>query len=197
MQETEIVPGPRDLVIHFSPIPPPLARDMRTLERPPGSGPHEADPKAIGGSAIRVMREIESALADHLGFDDGLSALGFSEETNSLTGAPALILRRLKRDGCYSAPLAEMVSPTGRAADGGVEQFDQVRALAYRFGLRLWIHRTESGSHVVYVPFAVCRPPDDATRMFYLVRLLVTPFEVEQWRSPLLEEGTGRPLGKS
>ena len=193
MQKSETVLGPRDVVIHFNPIPLALARDMRTLERPPAGRPHEADPKDIGQRAMRVIREIESALADNLGRDDGISALGFSEETNSISGAPALILRRLKRDGCYSAPLAEMVSATGRVADGGVEQFDELRALAYQYGLRLWIHRTESGSHVGYVPFAVCRERDDAPRMFYLARLLVTPFEIDQWRNRFLESGSGRP----
>ena len=117
--------------------------------------------KNIGQHAMRAIREIKIALADNLGRDDGFSALGFSEETNSISGAPALILRRLKRDGCYSAPLAEMVSATGRMADGGMEQFDELRALAYQYGLRLWIHRTESGSRVGYVPFAVCRESDD------------------------------------
>src|SRR5262245_5841560 len=124
MQKSETVQGSRDVVIQFAPIPAALARDMRTLERLPAEGPEDADPRKIGQSAMRVLREIDAALADHLGREDSLSALGFSEETNSISGAPALILRRLQRDGRYSAPLAEMVSPTGRVADGGVEQFD-------------------------------------------------------------------------
>ena len=193
MQKSETVPGPRDVVIHFDPIPLALARDMRTLEFPPAGKPEDADPQNIGQHAMRAIREIEIALADNLGRDDGFSALAFSEETNSISGAPALILRRLQRDGRYSAPLAEMVSATGRMADGGMEQFDELRALAYQFGLRLWIHLTESGSRVGYVPFAVCRESDEAPRMFYLARLLVTPFEIDQWRNRFLESGSGSP----
>ncbi len=192
MHKSEARPAWRDVVIHFDPIPPALACDMRTFARPAGNGP-DADPRDIGQCAMRVIRELEDALADSLGRDDGVSALGVVEEANSISGAPALILRRLRRDGSYSAPLAEMVSPTGRMDQDNCDRFDGLRAFADHFGLRLWIHRTVSGTRVDYIPFAICRESDDAPRMVYLARLLVTPYEIGQWRNPFLESGCARP----
>ncbi len=192
MQKSETVLGPRDVVIHFDPIPPALARDMRTLARPADSGP-DADPSKIGQRAMRVIRQIEDALSDTLGRDDGISALGVYEQINAVSGAPALTLRRLRRDGSYSSALAEMVSPTGRLDQDNCDRFDGFRAYAQHFGLRLWIHRTESGTRVDYVPFAICRESDDAPRMIYLARLLVTPYEIGQWRDPFLEAGCAPP----
>ena len=191
MQKSEARPIGRDVVIQFQPIPSALAQDMRTLDRPPIGTPHEADPSAIGQIALLRLREIETALADRHGRDDGTSALGVSEETNSITRASGLVLRRLRPDGLYTAPLAELVSPTGRLDDDGIEVFDRFRGLAHHWGLRLWIHRTEKGSDVGYVPFIVARESDDAPRMFYLARLFATPYEVDQWRNPLVDGGGG------
>jgi hypothetical protein len=165
---------------------------MRTLVRPAGNRP-DVDPREIGQSAMRVIRELEDALSDTLGRDDGISALGVSEQINSISGATALILRRLRRDGSYSVPLAEMVSPTGRLDQDNCDRFDGFRAYAHRFGLRLWIHRIVSGTRVDYIPFAICRESDDAPRMIYLARLLATPYETGQWRDRFLEARCGPP----
>jgi hypothetical protein len=193
MLDTDGFLKPGEFIVHFDPIPSALARDTRTLSRPPHGAPREVDGRDIGRLALGVVDEIADAVADDMGRDDGISALGVTEETNTITGAPALILRRLRRDGCYSAPLGELVSPTGRLDDDNRERFDAFRALADHDGLRAWIHRAEVGREVHYLPFAVSRQRGEASRMVYLARLLVTPFEVSQWRNSFLEVGCARP----
>jgi hypothetical protein len=43
MQKSEVRTGARDVVIQFHPVPPALARDMRTIARPSAGVPDEAD----------------------------------------------------------------------------------------------------------------------------------------------------------
>src|SRR5262245_23924787 len=95
-----------DLIVDPEPISPRLARHMRTLECPPPGDPDRAlDAVDFARRAESVLDEIVEALCDDLGLDGDVTALGVSEDRNTITGARALILRRLMRRGRYSAPL--------------------------------------------------------------------------------------------
>ena len=183
-----------DLVDDVRPIPPAVAKDMRTLECPPtGRIDGTLDVDAFVERAFEVLEEIEDALYDELDDDFEVTALGVSEERNTVTGARGLILRRLMRRGRYSAPLAEIFSDTGRLDLHGKQRFHLFRDNAYRYGLGLWIHEAVVGERLVHTAFAIAREREDSPKFWYLARLLVAPFEVDQWRSAFLEVGCGRP----
>ena len=170
-----------DIIIGFQPIPPALEKVMRTVDRQP-----EADSLDVGAytkRAARVIAEIRAALDDHEGFEDGQSALGIAEERNTVSGARGLILHRFLRSGRYSGPLGEILSESGRLDPAGIELFDQ-------FGLKLFIHQAENGGRPDYRAFAVTSENQSSTTFWFLARLLVTPFEAEQWK-PIPDENTG------
>ena len=177
-----------DIIIGFQPIPPALEKVMRTVDRQP-----EADSLDVGAytkRAARVIAEIRAALDDHEGFEDGQSALGIAEERNTVSGARGLILHRFLRSGRYSGPLGEILSESGRLDPAGIELFDRFRYAAYQFGLKLFIHQAENGGRPVYRAFAVTSENQSSTTFWFLARLLVRPFEVEQWK-PIPDEDTG------
>ncbi len=183
-----------DLVDDVRPIPSGVAKDMRTLECPPaGTTDRTLDAAAFVERAIEVLEEIEDALYDDLDDDGEVTALGVSAERNTVTGASGLILRRLMRRGRYSAPLAEIFSDTGRLDFHGKQRFCAFRNNAYRYGLGLWIHQAVVGERLIHAAFAIAREDENSEKFWYLARLLVEPFEIDQWRSPFLETGCGRP----
>ena len=79
-----------------------------------------------------MLAEIETALSEDIGVGPGITALAFFEEQNLVTGATALILRRLIGRERYSAPLAELPSVSGRQDQQGIDQFDATRDIALR-----------------------------------------------------------------
>ena len=180
-----------DIIVGFQPIPPALEKIMRTVDRLPKESPAEApEITEYTGRAARVLAEIRAALDDHEGFDAGQSALGVCEERNSVTGAHALTLRRLLRNGQYSAPLGETFTESGRLDPAGIENFDRFRYAADRFGLKLFIHQSDDGGRAVYRAFVVASENQSSTTFWFLARLLVIPFEVGQW-SPIHADGPG------
>jgi len=187
-------PSSRDVVFDFRPIPPAVAKDMHTLECPPADATSAAlDVSVYSQRATKVLREIEAALHDDMGLGGGITALGVCEDRNTVTGAHGLILRRLWRNGSYSAPLGEIFSESGRLDPGGEQRFDAFRYEAYRYGLNLWIHEAAAGERLVHTAFAIKSEADDSKKFWYLARLLVTPFEIDQWRSKFLETACGQP----
>ena len=174
-----------DVIIGFRPIPPALEKIMRTVAADRDTA-ESLDVAEYARRAARVLAEIRAALDDHEGFEGSLSSLGVSEDLNTVTGAHGLILRRRLRDGRYSAQLGEIFSDTGRLDDEGIERFDRFRYDAYRHGLKLWIHQSAAGEGVVHNAFAVASEAGNSTTFWFLARLLVTPFELEQWR-PILD----------
>lgn len=181
-----------EVAIDFRPIPSGIAKLMRTREFPPaGRTDGTLDVATLGKRATRVLAEIKDALHDPLDAGGGLTALGVCEERNALTGAEGLILRRLMRQGSYSAPLAEMLSESGRLDLRGKQRFDAFRSDAYRYGLGLWIHPAVVGER--HTAFAIAREGADSKKLWYLARLLVAPFEIGQWHSPFLETGGDGP----
>ena len=182
------------LTIDFRPIPPNVAAHMRTLECPPASeAVAPVNVAAFARRATEIIKEIEEAHCDDLGLEDGTTALGVGEGRNTVTGAHGLILRRLMRRGRYSRPLGEIFSPTGLLDDLGKNNFDTFREFTYRHGLELWIHEVQSRERRGYIAFAIFRETEKSTRFCYCARLLVTPFEVAQWRNGFLEAGCARP----
>ena len=169
-----------DIIIGFRPIPPALEKVMRTVDRPP-----ETDSFDVGEytrRAARVIAEIRAALEDHEGFEGSLSALAVAEAHNAVTGARGLLLLRRLRTGQYSLPLGEIFSESGRLEPDGIERFDRFRYDAYTHGLKLWIHQLDIGGRVVHRAFAVASESKDSTTFWFLARLLVRPYEVEQWK---------------
>jgi hypothetical protein len=149
-------PSGREVVFDFRPIPPAVAKDMHTLECPPAGAASEAlDVPAYARRATKVLGEIQDAVHDDMGVDGGVTALGVSEERNTVTGAHGLILRRLMRNGSYSAPLGEIFSDSGRLDLGGRPRFDSFRYDAYRYGLELWIHQAIAGEQLIRTAFAI------------------------------------------
>lgn len=187
-------PPGADVVIDFRSIPSGVAKDMHTLEWPPaGMTDRTLEVAAFAKRATSVLEEIEDALYDDLDDDGDVTALGVSEDRNTVTGARGLILRRLMHRGRYSGPLAELFSDTGRLDFQGKQRFHAFRNNAYRYGLNLWIHQTVVGERLIHTAFAIAREGENSQKFWYLARLLVVPFEVDQWRSPFLETGCGRP----
>jgi len=176
------------------PIPPGVAVHMRTLECPP-AGEADADVgiAVFAGRADAVLDEIVDGLCDDLGVDGDVTALGVSAGRNSVTGARGLILRRLLRRGRYSAPLAEIFSEKGLLDLNGKQRFCAFRADAYRHGLDLWIHEVRAGGRRGWMAFAIIPEKRESDRFRYAARLLVTPFEIGQWRDEFLEAGCDRP----
>ena len=97
------------------------------------------------------------------------------------------------RRGRYSAPLTEIFSDTGRLDLHGKQRFHAFRNNAYRYGLDLWIHQAVVGERLIHTAFAIAREGEHSEKFWYLARLLVAPFEIDQWHSPFLETGCGRP----
>jgi hypothetical protein len=187
-------PSGREVIFDFRPIPPAVAKDMHTLECPPAGAASEAlEVPAYARRATKVLAEIQDALHDDMGFDSGVTALGVSEDRNTVTGSHGLILRRLMRYASYSAPLGEIFSNSGRLDLGGRHRFDAFRYDAYRYGLKLWIHQAVAGERLIRSAFAIKSEGEGSKRFWYLARLLVTPFEVDQWRNPFLGTVCGRP----
>lgn len=186
--------APEDDVVDVRPIPPGVAKDMRTLESPPTKGSTGTlAATALYEQATRVLDELEDALYDVLDEDGDVTALGVSEERNAVTGARGLILRRLIHRGRYSKPLAEIFSESGRLDLQGKQRFHLVRDFAYRYHLEVWIHEAVVGDGFVYTAYAIAREEEDSEEFLYLARLIVAPFEIDQWRSTFLETGCGRP----
>lgn len=182
------------VTLDVRPIPAGVAAHMRTLEcRPAGEPAALVDVDEFIERADEILDEIVEALCDDLGFDGDVTALGVNEERNSVTGAHGLIRRRLMRRGRYSGPLAEMFSETGLLDDRGRESFEAFRAFAFRHGLDLWIHEVRAGQRRDHTAFAIFKESEHSDDFWYGARLLVTPFEVGQWRSPFLEVGCPRP----
>jgi hypothetical protein len=191
MNESE---GQDELIIDDRPIPADVAGRMRTLERPPSPMVSAAsDPEEFNARAFEVLEEIEDGLFDDLGLSSDLTGLGVSQERNRITGARGLILRRLMRRGRYSAPLAEIFSDAGRLDLRGKQSFYAFRTNAYHRGLDYWIHEVKSEAGFFYIAFAIARVSEDKEWPIYLARLLVTPFEIGQWRNEFLEVGCARP----
>ncbi len=181
-------------VFDVRPVPPGVANHMRTLESSPEPGPGGLiDAADFAQRAAEVLAEIEDALYDDLGVDDNVTALGISEERNTVTGGRSLILRRLMRRGRYSAPLAEIFTESGRLDLRAKQRFHAFRSDAYQYGLDLWMHELLVGERLVYMAFAVASEGEDSDTFWYLARLLVTPFEIGQWSDPFLEIACARP----
>ena len=172
------------LLVDARPIRPDIAAQMRTLECPPGGGAGSMRYADFVMRADEILDEIMDAVGD-----PGLEVL---EERNSVTRGPGLIMRRLMRRGRYSLPLAEVFSETGFLNLEGMRAFNRFRGSLYRRHLDLWIHEVRSLERVGYIAFAIFQEEDD-DEFWYGARLLVTPFEVEQWRNAFLEVGCARP----
>jgi hypothetical protein len=183
----------RDVIFAFRPIPPAVANDMHTLECPPAGITEALDAAVYAQRAMKVLREIEFAVHDDIGLGGGLTALGVCENRNRTTRAHGLILRRLLRDGSYSAPLGEIFSATGRLETEGERRFDMFRYHAYRYDLKLWIHQAGIGERLVHTAYAIKSEGEGDKKFCYLARLFVAPFEIDQWREPFLETACGRP----
>lgn len=171
----------QDVVVAFRPLPPGVVKAMHTVDRPRADASPSTDVAEYGKRAARVLAEIRAALDDQEGFDGG-SALGVSEDRNAFTGAHGLVVRRLLRTGHYSVPLGEILSESGRLEPEGLERFDRFRYDAYTHGLKLWIHQDAAGERLVHRAFAVASESQGSKTFWFLARLLVRPFEIEQWR---------------
>jgi hypothetical protein len=195
MQTTAQPATGRETVFFFRPVPPGLDQALRTLERPPtGEAPEPLVVNEFARRAVRVLAEIDRALHEDIGAGPGMTALGVSEEQNAVSGATGLVLRRLIGRSRYSAPLAELPSESGRLDPRGIAQFDATRDAAVSKGLHLGIHEKLYGEHRAHVAYALARQNETSHTYLYLARLLVTPFEIDQWRNPFLEVGSGRPI---
>ena len=188
---TAVFEVPDQSYTDLRPIPLRVAADMRTLEcPPPGRSDEVLDLDTFVERAHGVLREIRRALSDDLGRKDGITALGVSENRNTVTGARGLILRSFWHRGRYSGPLGEIFSPTGLLDQQGKDNFDTFRELIWRRRLELWIHAVRA-TH--YIGFAIFRENAKTDHFCYGARLLVTPFEIRQWRNAFVEADGGRP----
>ena len=171
-----------DVIVGFRTLPPALEKVMRTVDR--ALETESLDVGEYTKRAARVIAEIRAALDDHEGFEGSLSALAVAEARNAVTNARGLLLLRRLSSGHYSLPLGEIFSESGRLEPDGMERFDRFRYEAYRYGLKLWIHQSDAGAggRVVHRAFAVASGGKDSTTFWFLARLLVRPFEVDQWR---------------
>jgi hypothetical protein len=52
---------------------------------------------------------------------------------------------------------------------------------------------TTRSSSPFHIAFAIVRESENAGIPIYLARLLVTPYEIDQWRNEFLEIGRARP----
>ena len=186
------VPGDRGeqadrLLVDVRPIPLGIATEMRTLECPPTGS---AEPPMRYADFVMRADEVLDEIVDALGDDPGLEVL---EERNSVTRARGLIMRRLMRRGRYSLPLAEIFSETGFLNLKGMQAFNRFRRYLHRYHLDLWIHEVRSLEHVGHIAFAIFQEDEGDDEFWYGARLLVTPFEVGQWRNSFLEVGCARP----
>jgi hypothetical protein len=173
----------RQYMLLWTAMPDAIRRDMRTRSDAAGAeAPSVEDVMRGAGKAveqlIRARRTVDPI--------SGHRMLGVGATTNRVTGRTGLILRRRMPGGRYSPGLAEHLAPSGTLDDDAKGSFDQIAAALSKGPVDVLVHdERESGGWLT--TFAVLRQDGEPGRMWYLARLLVTPFEIEQWSDALME----------
>jgi hypothetical protein len=173
-------------------VPPDLAAKMRTLERPPADA-GRLELEAFRRGAISALSQIELGTRDDLPDGTRLAAsLGMFRACNRVTRARGLVLRRQFDQARFSPPLAELLSATGDRDEQAERDLVSLIRCARDRRIEVFIHVSGGSRRPDLNAFAIVRAADDPARISYRARLLVQPFEVEQWSDSFLEVGGGR-----
>lgn len=168
---------------------------MRTVDRirrGPATPISPAAIRLIVERAASLIAELEAAAWETMP-DGTATALAFGNSRNAVTGEHGIIARRWLGGGVYSGPLAELLAPSGDIDDLARQSANGLCGAAANGRLQIYVCEERNEANPRPAVFAAIDKPDDTTRVRLLARLLVDPFEAEQWADPLAE-GEGQAV---
>jgi hypothetical protein len=175
--------GPPDSLRYVNELPAAVFRDMRTIDPRLSTlepGPSAADLVRL---AIPLVDEIKLAALDK--FEQGRTRLVYAERQNQLTGAWGIVVSRWYDGGAQSRPFAELICTDDELTPETIEKADGLGWCASnrRLSLAAYQGPSEDGSRrfvLLIGRFGAKRRDRQTTNC--LARMLVTPYEVAQWR---------------
>ena len=177
--------GPPDSLGYHDGLPVAVLKDMRTVD--PSLSPLEPEPSAadLVRLAIPVVDEIRRAALET--FEPGRTRLAFAERQNQLTGAWGIVVCRQDDSGSQSRPFAELLTKDDELTPAARKNGDALgwAASNRRLSLVACRERVEDAPRrFVMLAGRFQRSRGKRRTVTFLARVLVTPFEVAQWREP-------------
>lgn len=183
-------------LVSMAAVPAKTRSAMRTVDPEPRVGAaraEETDSRFLLARAGEVVEKLECAAKEKPDDETTVTRLLFSETRNETTGEWGIVVRELLSPGRFSRPLAELLPTDGELTDAVKDQGNRLGWNAANRTLEIVVFKEHAEKDPRPAAFAAVRiagRPKTVT-FHILARLLVTPFEVNQWTDPFLEMKVG------
>jgi hypothetical protein len=125
------------------------------------------------------------------------TALAFTVSRNSISGQKGLIVRRWLPGDSYSRPIAELLAISPEVTDRSRSAAELLTRSAARGWLEIFVDEqyAEPNPCPVVLTGICCEEENDegeeVEMVYYIARLLVTPYEIGQWLDDFVEARGG------
>ncbi len=177
---------------------PRVRRGMRTIDAVREDPVELAELNRLIERASDALHEIEYAASVRPPGMARRTALAFTLSRNSISGESGLIVRRWLPGDCYSRPIAELLAIQPAVTEASKSSADLLTRGALNEWLEIFVLEQYAEPNPCPVVFTgICSEEEDdegqdVDAVYYIARLLVTPFEVGQWLDDLVEARGGR-----
>ncbi len=189
LAEDELAEVSRRWMIRRLSVPPEIRSGMRTVDqvrRAVARREGAFQSRRLIERGGQILDELELAVRERPPGMGDATGPGFAEARNAISGESGLIARRWLAPGVHSRPLGELLllpKDLGNWKDSAMKLM--LNASSGRLQVYLCEGRGEASPRPV--AFAAVKNAKRADSVFLHARLLVTPFEVEQWSDPWVE----------